>query len=170
LVISIQPLILVLEIQESVVEYVIVHAHPLHVLPDHVDIGRALVILRIEFNVPDGIFVILSRVALSIFIGIHVVRVALSLPTDPLNAAVIHGLHHVLGCLLDTLELVKNLVLIGYPRGHVADFPDNLLAVAHKLSFPVQLAGFVAPEVIIASNCGVDLTFVEMVRMGASLK
>jgi hypothetical protein len=97
-------------------------------------------------------------------------RVALSLGANPLNAAVVHGLHHVLRRFFDPLELVKDLVLVGYPWGHVADFPDNLLAVAHKLSFPGELARFVAPEVIIASHCGVDLTLVEMVRMGPSLE
>jgi hypothetical protein len=97
-------------------------------------------------------------------------RVALSLGTDPLNASVVHGLHHILGCLFDPVELIKDLILVGYARGHVADFPNNLLAVAHKLSFPGELAGFIAPEVIISASCGVDLTFVEMVRMSASLK
>jgi hypothetical protein len=97
-------------------------------------------------------------------------RVALSLGADPLDAAVIHGLHHVLRRFFDPLELVKDLVLVGYPRGHVADFPDDLLAVAHKLPFPCELAGFVALEVIIASDCRVDLTLVEMVGMGASLE
>lgn len=104
LVICIQPLILVLEIQESVVEYIIIHAHSLHVLPDHVDICCALVIFRIELNVSDGVFV--RRKALSIFIRIDLMRVDLSLTTHPLNAAVVHGLHHILGCLFDPLELI----------------------------------------------------------------
>ena len=60
--------------------------------------------------------------------------------------------------------------MVGYPRGHIVDFPDNLLAVAHKLSFPVELAGLITPEVIIASSCGVDLTLVEMVGMATKLK
>jgi hypothetical protein len=97
-------------------------------------------------------------------------RVALSLATDPLDSTVVHGLHHILGCLFDPLELIKDLVLVGYPRSHIVDFPDNLLAVAHKLSFPVELAGFITPEVIISSSCGVDLTLVEMVGMVTNLK
>jgi hypothetical protein len=168
LVICIQPLILVLEIQESVVEYIIVHAHSLHVLPDHVEICCALVIFRIELNISDGSFV--RRKALPIFIRIDLMSVALSLATDPLNATVVHGLHHILGSLFDPLELIKDLVLVGYPRSHIVDFTDNLLTVAHKLSFPVELAWFITPEVIIASSCGVDLTLVEMVGMATKLK
>ena len=170
LVICIQPLILVLEIQESVVEYIIVHAHSLHILPDHVDICCALVIFRIELNIPDDIFVILRRKAISIFKRIHMMRVALSLAADPLNSTVVHGLHHILGCLFDPLKLIKDLVLVGYPRSHIVDFPDYLLAVAHKLSFPVELARLITPEVIITSSCGVDFTLVEMVDMATNLK
>jgi hypothetical protein len=73
----------------------------LHVLPDNVDICCSLVIFRIELNVSDGVFV--RRKALPIFIRIDLMRVALSLATDPLNASVVHGLHHILRCLFDSL-------------------------------------------------------------------